>query len=140
MIKNIYENTIINLKAFPLEITNKKGCLLFVCMCVSFQGHTHSIWRFSGQRSNWSCCCRPIPEPQQCQIPATFATYTTAHRNAGALTPERDQGSNLQLHGSYRFISTVPQWELQGCFHCVYSTLYWKFQSELLDKKKKKNK
>ena len=28
---------------------------------------------------------RPTPEPQQCQIQPTYATYTTAHDNAGSL-------------------------------------------------------
>ena len=36
--------------------------------------------------SNWSCSCWPTPEPQQRGIPATSATYTTAHRNARSLT------------------------------------------------------
>ena len=46
---------------------------LFVCFCfffglLSFQGSTHSMWRFPGQGFNQSCCCWPRPEPQQCQI------------------------------------------------------------------------
>ena len=35
---------------------------------------------------NWSYSLRPMPEPQQCQIWAMSATYTTAHSNAGSLT------------------------------------------------------
>ena len=35
--------------------------------------------------SNWSCSCRTTPQPQQRQIWATSATYTTAHGNARAL-------------------------------------------------------
>ena len=31
---------------------------------------------------NWSCSCRPMPEPQQHGIQASSATYTTAHSNA----------------------------------------------------------
>ena len=33
-----------------------------------------------------SCCCWPMPQPQQCQIRAASATYTTAHKNARSLT------------------------------------------------------
>ena len=33
-----------------------------------FKGRTHSIWKFPGYRSNWSCSFRPIPQPQQGQI------------------------------------------------------------------------
>ena len=37
--------------------------------------------------SNWSCSRQPTPQPQQRRgIPATSATYTTAHGNAGSLT------------------------------------------------------
>ena len=42
--------------------------------------------RFPGLRSNRSCSCRPMPQPQQCQIPAVSATYTTTHCNARFLT------------------------------------------------------
>ena len=35
---------------------------------LSFQGHTHGIWRFSGYRSNQSCSYRPKPQPQHRQI------------------------------------------------------------------------
>ena len=31
----------------------------------AFQGHTHSIWKFSGQGSNWSQSCQPTPQPHQ---------------------------------------------------------------------------
>ena len=69
------------------------GCCVFVCLFrefyffifLSFQG-THSIWRFSGQRSNRSCCCWAMPEPQQLGIPATSLPYTTAHSSARSLT------------------------------------------------------
>ena len=30
-----------------------------------FKCRTHGIWRFPGQGSNWSCRCRPMPQPQQ---------------------------------------------------------------------------
>jgi len=54
-----------------------------VCLCVVFfYGHTCSIWRFPGQRSNRSCSCWPTPQLQQCWIGASSAAYTTAHGNA----------------------------------------------------------
>ena len=37
--------------------------------------------------SNWSYSCRPTPQPQQCQIQAASATYTTAQGNAGSPDP-----------------------------------------------------
>ena len=33
-----------------------------------------------------SCSCRPIPQPQQCQIWAMSVTYITAHGNTRSLT------------------------------------------------------
>ena len=42
-----------------------------------------------------------MPQPQQCQIQAAFATYTTAHSNAGSLPTEQGQGSNFRLHGCW---------------------------------------
>ena len=48
----------------------------FFCL---FQGCTHGIWKFPGKGSNWSCSHPPMP--QQRQISATSATYTTAQGN-----------------------------------------------------------
>ena len=72
---------------------------MFFFFFFSFYGHTCSILKFSGQGSNWSCSwglCHSHGNmgsethlgtlPQQCQIPATSATCTTAHGNAGCLT------------------------------------------------------
>ena len=65
----------------------------------AYQGHTCSIWRFPDQGSNWSCRCWPPPQPQQCQIRAANANYTTAHSNARSLTHwERGQGLNPHPH------------------------------------------
>ena len=47
---------------------------------------TRSIWGFPGQGLNQSYSCWPPPQPQQHQIRAASATYTTAHGSAGALT------------------------------------------------------
>ena len=50
-----------------------------------FEGPAQGIWRFPGWGSNRSCCCRPAPQPQQCQIWAKSVAYTTAHGNARSL-------------------------------------------------------
>ena len=60
--------------------------IFFIFIFNFFQSHTCSIWRFPGQGSNWSCTCQPTPQPQQRRTGSTFATYTTAHGNAGSLT------------------------------------------------------
>ena len=54
-----------------------------------------------------------MPEPQQHQILATSATYTTAHCNAGSLTHWARPG--IEPTTSWflvRFISSLLQWEL----------------------------
>ena len=48
----------------------------------------------------WSYSCWPAPQPQQCQIRAAYAAYTTAHSNTRSLT-HWGQGSNLQPRDSY---------------------------------------
>ena len=72
---------------------------------------------FPGQGLNWSCSCWPTPHPQQCQIWA--AIYTTAHGNAGSLTPWVRPGirpvSSWML---VRFISGEPQRELLNHSFC----------------------
>ena len=57
----------------------------FLFVCFSY-GHTCSIWKFPGQGSNWSCSGQPMPQPQQCQIQATSATYASFCSNARSLT------------------------------------------------------
>jgi len=58
----------------------------FLFLFLSFQGCICGIWKFPGWGSNPSYSCQPMPQPQQCSIQATSATYTTAHGNAGSLT------------------------------------------------------
>ena len=88
---------------------SRENTLIFV----SFQGCTHTIWRFPGQGSNQSCSSQPTPQPQQCWIRAASATYTTAYDNAGSLThclrPGIKPASSWIL---VRFVSTEPRWEL----------------------------
>ena len=79
----------------------------------AFQGCTHGIWRFPGQGSNWSYSCWPTPQPQQCRIQATSATYTTAHGNARCLTHLARPGSEpVSSWMLIRFVFTEPQREL----------------------------
>ena len=99
-------------KLLPLSFSytyNQSPNLFFL----SFEGHTRSIWRFPGYGSNRSCSCRPTPEPQQCQIWAVSATYTTAHGNARSLThwvrPGIKPATSWFLVG---FVSTAPQRQL----------------------------
>ena len=86
----------------------------------SFEDHTHGIWRFPGQVSNWSYSCQPPPQPQLRQIRAASVTYTTAQGNARFLThwvrPGIEPTTSRFL---VRFISAVPQWELLFCFAFV---------------------
>ena len=52
----------------------------------SYQSHICNIWKFPGQRSNWSCSYQPTPQPQQHQIQGASTTYATARSNARSLT------------------------------------------------------
>ena len=56
----------------------------FFCL---FGGHTFGIWRFSGQGSNQSCSCQPMPQPQQCHFQALSVIYTLAHGKCQILNP-----------------------------------------------------
>ena len=85
-----------------------------VCCCscfvfLPFLG-LHS-WHMEVSRlgSNRSCSHRPMPEPQQCGIRATSATYTTAHINAESLT-----------HWARPGMEPGPSWFLVGFVnHCT---------------------
>ena len=67
--------------------------------------------------SNPSCNLQPMPKPQQCQIQATSATYTTAHGNTRSLThwarPGIEPATSCLLVG---FVSPAPRWELRHFF------------------------
>ena len=81
--------------------------------------------------SNWSCSSWPMPQPQQHQIWAVSATWTTAHSNAGSLTQRARPGieptTSWFLVG---FVSAAPWWELlQRHFN---SNWFWKKPGALL--------
>ena len=81
------------------------------------------MWRFPGEGSNQSYCCRPMPEPQQRQIQAASATYTMAHFNARSLThwarPEIKPTTSWFL---VIFVSAMPRQEL-GVWNFKYSNV-----------------
>ena len=82
-----------------IRLLKVRGISFFCCCCyccLSSQGCTCSIWSFPGQGLNRSDSCWPIPQPQQCQIRATSANYTTTHSNTGSLIHQASQGSNLR--------------------------------------------
>ena len=61
--------------------------------------------------SNWSCCCRPMPQPRQ--IWAASLTYTTAHGNTRSLTHWMRPGIEPTISWFLvRFVSTGPRQEL----------------------------
>ena len=72
------------------------------------------MWSFPGWESDQSYSCWLKPELQQCQIRASSVTYTTAHGNAESLTHWMRPGIKPTISWFLvRFISTVPQQELQ---------------------------
>ena len=57
----------------------------FVCLfCFGFLAP--HLLHMEVPRSNWTCSCWPMPQPQQYQIWAIAATYTIAHGNTRSLT------------------------------------------------------
>ena len=96
---------------------------LFSFFFFSFYGHTRGIWKFLGYGSNWSCSCQPTPQPQH-GIQAIFATYTTAHGNAGSFNPmskARDQ-THICLDTSwvYHLLSHNRNSPCNSIFNCLY--------------------
>ena len=71
------------------------------------------MWKFPGVGANQSFCCQPTPRPQQCQIGAASATYTTVHGNAQSLTHWARPG--IEPKSSWilvRFVTAEPWWKL----------------------------
>ena len=90
------------------------SCLIFLLLHVHFlKCFCFSLFRVcssQARRLNWSCCCRPAPQPQQQWIRAMSANYTTSCGNAGSLThwarPEIEPTSSWIL---VRFVTAEPQ-------------------------------
>ena len=67
-----------------------------------------------GSNQNYSCWLPP--QPQQCQIWATSATYTTDHGHTRSLTHRWRPGIKpTSLWMLVRLVTAEPQQELQGC-------------------------
>ena len=60
--------------------------IVFVFVFLLFRAEPVTYEGSPGQGSNRSCCHQPTPQPQQCQIQATSATYAAAQDNAGSFT------------------------------------------------------
>ena len=75
----------ISLPQKPLIYKIDSPIIVFLFVCLPFQGCTCNIWRFPGQGSNRSCSHQAKPQPQQGSIRAASTTYTTANGNAGSL-------------------------------------------------------
>ena len=93
---------------YPLHIGFLKNFFLsFISLGLAPMAYGGSQDRGSNQS------CWPMPEPQQCQIRATSATYTTAYGNARSLThwvkPGSKPATSWFLVG---FVSASPWWEL----------------------------
>ena len=61
-----------------------------------------------------------MPQPMQCQIPASSSTYTTAHSNAGSLTHWAGPGIEPTSSWMIVWLVTVePHWKLpqESFFH-----------------------
>ena len=77
---------------------------IYICFYRAAPAAYGSSW---ARGSNWSRSCWPVPQPQQRQIWAASAIYTTAHGNTGLLT--HWAGPGIKLTSSWilvRFIST----------------------------------
>ena len=60
----------------------------------------------------WSCSCQPTPQPQQRQIRATSATYTTAQGNARSLTHWARPG--IEPAPSWFLVRFINHWTRTG--------------------------
>ena len=66
-----------------------------------------------GQGLNWSCSCRPTPQPQQHRIWAASVTPTTAHGNARSSTHWARPGIEPEsLWMPAGLVNNEPRWEL----------------------------
>ena len=82
---------------------------LFVYLFLYFCLFRDTPVAYGGSQTNQSCSCWPMPQPQQCQIWAVSATYTTARSNTGSLT-----------HWARTGIEPITSWFLVGFVsHCT---------------------
>ena len=118
-------------KAFPLRSKTRQGCLLspsFFFFFVFLWPHLQHM-EVPRLGVNWSCSCRPTPQPEPSWIRAASATYTTTHGNTRALDQwARPEIKPVSSWITVRFITAEAQWELPTLIFC--SAWYWKFQAE----------
>ena len=84
-----------DLRYIEMQVMGSKMGEIFTChLSLSFffffslsRAVPLGIWKFPGQESSWRCSGWLMPQPQQRQNLAVSVTYTTAHGNAGCLTP-----------------------------------------------------
>ena len=97
-------------------------CVRFIYLFLVFLTPNPRHMEVSRLGSNWSCSRRPMPQPQQSQIRAESASYTTDQGNGRSLThwarPGIEPESSWALFGS---VTTEPQWEFFFFFFFVFS-------------------
>ena len=84
---------------------------IFFYFCV-FSRATPVACGGSQARGLISCSHRPVPEPQQHQIQAAPATYTTAHSNTGSLTHWARPG--IKPATAWFLVRFVNYWAMTG--------------------------
>ena len=97
--------------AIPKKEKRKKSCFLYFlflyCFFFCFSGPhlcPKEVPRLEVKSKLQLPACQP--QPQQCQIPAVAATYTTAHSNAGS--KKRGQGWNSPYPNPHPISSWIP--------------------------------
>ena len=101
--------------ALYLNITSKWWLYVFIYLFLPFclfWGHTHGIWGFPGQGSNWSYSRRPTPRPQQRRIQAASSTYPTGHSSARSLTHWARSG--IKPATTWFLVRFVNHWATMG--------------------------
>ena len=73
-----------------------------------------ALWHMEVPRLGveWELRCQPTPQPQQCQIWATWVTYTTTHSNTGSLTHWAAPG--IKPMSSWIQVRFVNHWTTTG--------------------------
>ena len=81
----------------------KWGIILFFFFCL-FRAASRAYGGSQARGWIWSLSNQPTPQPQQCQIWAAFATYTTAHSDTGSpLSEARNRTCILMVASQVRY-------------------------------------
>ena len=66
LIFNVFHNLALNQPRYKLPLLKPSVSIWFILFFLfTFQGGNYGIWKFPGQRSDWSYSSRPAPQPQQ---------------------------------------------------------------------------